>query len=108
MTAQPALTHAREAADAVLLRHVTDGRLGVDAACEMSGVGFNGVVNMLAGLRRDGVPETRITELIRVRLERAEMAGDVQRRIGAELMLAVWDGMRRDLADFLNATEGRP
>lgn len=102
---RPMLAHAREAADEYLTSKVTDGSMTPEAAQDMAATGFTVTTRILADLRaRDGLSEQAIVDAFEKRLDKARAAGDEQRITAAEFALAVWDGMRRDLADYLSGT----
>lgn len=102
---RPMLAHAREAADALLARWVIDGSMTPEAARDMATTGFTVTTRILADLRaRDGLSEQDIVDAFEARLVKARAAGDEQRITAAEFALAVWDGMRRDLAAYLSGT----
>lgn len=102
---RPMLAHAREAADALLARRITDGSMTPEAARDMATTGFTVTTRILADLRaRDGLSEQAIVDAFEARLDKARAAGDEQRITAAEFALAVWDGMRRDLAAYLSGT----
>lgn len=104
---RPSLAHAREAADGLLLRKVTDGEMTVDAAAGMAATGFTVATRVLADLRRQGVSAERITDSFRRKVEQAKAAGDNRAVLAGEFTLAVWDGMQADLAAYLRGTEAR-
>jgi hypothetical protein len=101
---RPVLARAYEAADEMLARRVADGSLSPEAALDMRALGFTTTTRILSDLRvRDGMSEQAITDAFQARLDKAEDDGDPQRAIAAEFALAVWDGMRRDLANYLSS-----
>lgn len=98
------LAHAREAADELLMRKVMDGSMTPDVAKGLATTGFTAATRTLSTLRtRDGLSEQAIADGFQRQLDQAEAAGDVQRAIAAEFTLAVWGGMRADLAAWLGA-----
>ena len=101
---RPALTHAHRAAEELLARKVADGSMTESTALDMASVGFTVATRVLADLRRSqGLSERAITDAFQARLDKAEAAHDVRSAISAEFALAVWDGMRRDLAEWMKA-----
>ena len=101
--ARPMLAEARQAADSYLLHKVVDDGMPSDAAERMASTGFSVVTRTLSILRtRDGLSEQAIADAFQRRLDEAREAGDEQRVISAEYTLAIWDGMRRDLAAYLS------
>lgn len=102
--ARPMLAHAREAAEELLMRKVAEGAIAPDTALDMGTTGFNVTTRVLADLRRQGVSEQCIVESFQRKPEKALEAGDGKRVTAAEFTLAVWDGMQRDLAEYLRAT----
>ncbi|MGW2213296.1 hypothetical protein, partial [Streptomyces sp. NPDC001781] len=56
----------------------------------------------LADMRtRDGLRPEAITEAWERRRDRAAREGDTKGSVAAGYALAVWDGMQRDLAEYL-------
>lgn len=101
---RPALTHAREAGAEYLARRVADKSVTPAAAEGMLSIGFTVTARTLSDLRvKNGMSEQDITDAFRARLESAEADGDPQRAIAAEFALAIWDGMQRDLAEWMGA-----
>jgi hypothetical protein len=100
---RPLLANAHEAAEDYLMRKVAAGDVASDVAKDMVTTGFTVATRILSELRtRDGLSEDAITSAFQRRLDRARAVGDHQRVIAAEFTLAVWDGMQRDLAAYLN------
>jgi hypothetical protein len=100
---RPLLAKAREAADEYLMRKVMDGSMEPGMAKDMATAGFTAATRTLSMLRtRDGVSERAIVDGFQRQLDRAREAGDEQRVIAAEFTLAVWDGLRADLAEYLS------
>lgn len=99
---RPALAHAHRAAEEMLARKVADDSLTQSAALDMATTGFTVTTRVLADLRRSqGLSERAITESFQARLDKAEAAGDTRSAVAAEFALAVWDGMQRDLAEWM-------
>lgn len=98
---KPELNHAREAAAQYLARAM-DGGMSAEAALCLGSAGFDVAVRALALMRRDhGVSPEGVVAAYEERRDRAIVDEDVQRRIAAEFTLAVWDGMQRDLAEWM-------
>ncbi|MER7487974.1 hypothetical protein ABTY20_19110 [Streptomyces sp. NPDC126497] len=96
------LAEARRAADDYLMRKAMDGVLEPDVAENMAGLGFTVATRTLSTMRtQDGLSEDAIERGFQRKLDAARAAGDTQRVIAAEFTLAVWGGMRRDLAAYL-------
>lgn len=103
---RPALVHAHRAAEELLARKVADGSMTESTALDMASVGFTLTTRILADLRRSqGLSARAITDALRARLDRAEAAHDVRSAISDEFALAVWDGMQRDLAEWMKAAD---
>ncbi|MFD8226892.1 hypothetical protein ACFV16_22275 [Streptomyces massasporeus] len=101
---RPLLAHAHEAADEYLMRKVMDGSMEPGVAKGMATNGFLVTTRILSELRtRDGLSEQAITDAFQSRLDRARTHWDVRSVIAAEFALAVWDGMQRDLAEYLRS-----
>lgn len=101
---RPLLAKAHEAADAYLMRKVMGGSMEPGMAKDMATTGFTAATRTLSILRtRDGLSEQAIVDGFQRQLDSAREAGDEQRVIAAEFTLAVWDGMRADLADYLRS-----
>lgn len=101
--ARPLLAEARKAADAYLMRKVMNDGMDVGVASDLATAGFTAATRTLSILRtRDGLSEDAITSAFQRQLDTAREAGDEQRIIAAEYTLAIWDGMRRDLAAYLS------
>lgn len=99
---RPTLRHAREAADGYLLHKAVDDGMAPGVAQNMATVGFATAARTLSTLRtRDGLSEDAIERGFQRKLDEARAAGDEQRVIAAEFTLAIWGGLRRDLADYL-------
>ncbi|WP_030248303.1 hypothetical protein [Streptomyces sp. NRRL S-455] len=102
MNPRPLLAHAHEEADAYLMRKAMEGSMTPGVAKDMATTGFTAVTRTLSYLRtRDGLSEQAIVDSFQRQLGKAREAGDEQRVIAAEFTLAVWDGMQRDLAEYL-------
>lgn len=101
---QPELTHARQAADELLLRMVADGSMSPGAAQGMATTGFAAVTRFLAGLHRRRLSAEWITKMLRDQLSEAQADGDRRRINSDEFALAVWGGMQRDLAARMSST----
>ncbi|WP_086559931.1 hypothetical protein [Streptomyces africanus] len=99
---RPMLANAHEAAEEYLMRKVAAGDMEPDVAKALATTGFTAATRILSELRKQGVGEQSITESFQRQLDRARADGDVQRVIAAEFTLAVWDGMQRDLAEYLS------
>lgn len=101
----PLLTGARKAADDYLMRKAMDGSLAPDVARDMAVVGFTVATRTLSTMRtQDGLSEDAIERGFQRKLNQARAAGDVRRIIAAEYTLAIWGGLRRDLATYLAGT----
>ena len=102
---RPTLAHARAAADELLMRWVADGSMNPGVARGMAATGFTVTTRILADLRaRDGLSEQDIVDAFEARLDKARAEGLERSAVAAEFALAVWDGMRRDLAAYLSGT----
>lgn len=102
LTDRPVLANARRAADELLMRKVFDGTLTAEAADGLATTGFRAATRTLSLLRtRDGVSEQAITDGFQRQLDAAREAGNEQSALAAEYTLAVWGGMRADLAAWL-------
>jgi phage-related tail fiber protein len=105
INARSILANARRAADEYLARKVADGEMTSDVAKDMRTVGFTAATRTLSTLRsRNGMGEQAIADAFQKQLDAARAADDTQRVIAAEFTLAVWDGLRADLAEYLGAT----
>jgi hypothetical protein len=101
---RPMLRNAREAADSYLLHKVVDDGMASGVAQNMATVGFATAARTLSTLRtRDGLSEDAIEQGFRRKLAEARAAGDEQRVIAAEYTLAIWGGLRTDLAAYLGS-----
>jgi hypothetical protein len=99
---RPLLAEARRAADDYLLHKVVDNGMALDVSQRLATTGFTTAVRILSALRtQNGLSEDTITDRFEWQLKAAHTAGDAQRVIAAEYTLAIWDGMRRDLAAYL-------
>lgn len=101
---RPLLAEARKAADSYLLHKVVDDGMPTDVSQRLATTGFTAATRILSALRKNGVGEDVITDRFQWQRDAARAAGDEQRVIAAEYTLAVWGGMRRDLAAYLHST----
>lgn len=102
---KPTLTKAFWAANRLVMRRLWDGSLNERDADELMSGGFTLAVRTLADLRtREGLAEQDITDGFERQVAKAKETGDGVALLTAEFTLAVWGGMRDDLADYLAAT----
>jgi hypothetical protein len=100
---RPLLAHAHEEADAYLMGKVLGGAMEPEVAKGLRTAGFTVATRTLSHLRtRDGMSEQAIVDSFQRQLDTAREAGDEQRVIVAGFTLAVWDGLRADLAEYLS------
>jgi hypothetical protein len=100
---RPLLAHAHEEADAYLMRKVLSGDIEPEVAKGLRTDGFLVATRTLSDLRnRDGLSAQAITDAFQRRLDRAHANHDGRSIVAAEFALAVWDGMQRDLAEYLS------
>jgi hypothetical protein len=100
---RPVLPHARQAADDLLSRLVTDGVMTPRTAAAMRTDGFRVATKNLSELRKSGLHPACVTALYEGQLAAGRAAGNQRCVNSAEFTLAVWDGMQRDLAEWLGA-----
>lgn len=102
---RPLLAEARKAADSYLLHKVVDDGMALDVSQRLATTGFTTATRILSALRtQNGLSEDTITDRFEWQRRAAHAANDEQRVIAAEYTLAIWDGMRRDLATYLAVT----
>ncbi|MER8116299.1 hypothetical protein [Streptomyces sp. NPDC094031] len=115
---RPSTKHAEAAAKAVFDRYVADGHMKQHEADAALRGGLPDILAALAAQRIVGVPEEETTALLQAkvtadRLLLAEARGRRARRharlglMGAEVALAAWDGIRRDLGEVLATVTSR-
>lgn len=102
---KPTLTKAFWAANRLVMGKIMDGAMSKQDADELMSGGFTLAVRTLADLRtREGLSEQDITDGFERQIAKAKETGDGVALLTAEFTLAVWGGMRDDLADYLAAT----
>lgn len=99
---RPLLANAHEAAEEYLTRKVVAGDMALEVADGLATAGFLAATRTLSALRKDGVGADKITAAFERQRARGYADQDTHRIVAAEFTLAVWDGMQRDLAEYLS------
>lgn len=97
-------TQAREAAETLLARKVSEGSVTPDLAHALATAGLSSAIGFLTQMLRSGLCAEHITDAYQYQLAAGRAAGDEGCILAAEFTLAVWDGLRADIARAQAAT----
>jgi hypothetical protein len=105
--AQPSTAHAEQAARKVVNRYVREGLITRRTANQVLAFALPFVPSQVARMRLNGWPVEEITQHFQGKLADAERDGKPIDKVGAEIYLAVWEGLQVDCAAYCNASADR-